>query len=113
MRQQRRLLPDPDIERARRLLADDSISLEQADREIRAEWLALGAKWGTIEALMFALRKGPDALKHPDNRRRLRDLNGAQIRNVATRVQKFMPHIAPAWTPGQVEALISIRSKLR
>jgi hypothetical protein len=72
-----------------------------------------GAAKATINALMFALRKGPDALKHPDNRRRLNELNDAQIREVATRVQKFMPHITPAWTPEQVEALISIWRKLR
>src|SRR5262245_24181866 len=96
---------DLDIERPRRLFADDGIALEQADREIHADWLALGAKWGTIEALMFALRRGVKAPKHPDNQRRLSALNDAQMREVAVRVQRFKRHIAAAWTREQVETL--------
>jgi hypothetical protein len=103
---------DPTTAKARQLLEDD-VSLERAWNELNADRRSLGTAEATIDALMFALRKGIDALKHPDNRRRLSALNDAQIREVATRVQKFKPHIACAWTPEQVKALISIWRKLR
>ena len=49
----------------------------------------------------------------PSNQRRLGELNDKQMGEVAARVQRFMPHIAPAWKPADVEALISLWSKLR
>ena len=47
------------------------------------------------------------------NQRRLREIDDTQMGEVAARIQKFMPHIAPAWKPADVEALISLWSKLR
>ena len=54
---------------------------------------------------MFALRDGIDALKDRSNQRRLGELSDKQMQEVAARVQKFMPHIAPAWKPADVQAL--------
>ena len=62
---------------------------------------------------MFALRRGLDAIEHPDNQQRLSKLNDPQMCEVAARLQKFMPHVAPEWTSTDVEALVSIWSKLR
>ena len=67
----------------------------------------------TVEALMFALRRGLDAIEHPDNQQRLSKLNDEQMREVAARLQKFSPHVAPEWTSTDVEALVFIWSKLR
>jgi hypothetical protein len=61
---------------------------------------------------MFSLRSGIGALGRPDTVRRLSELSDAQMREVAVRVQKFGPHIAPAWTPENVEVLITARSKI-
>jgi len=35
------------------------------------------------------------------------------MREVAARIQKFMPHIAPAWKAADVQALLSLWSELR
>jgi hypothetical protein len=111
-RARKRHRDNPERERLHRLL-EPSATLERAYRAIHAHWRSQGAAQSIVAALMFELRQGPDALKHPDNRRRLSELNDAQASAVAARVQKFMPHIAPAWTPEQVEVLISVRSQLR
>ena len=66
-----------------------------------------------VEALVFGLRDGIDALKDRSNQRRLGELNDEQMRDVAARVQKFLPRIAPAWKPADVEALLTLWSKLR
>jgi hypothetical protein len=104
---------DPHIERLRRLL-EDSVTLERARAEIQAHHVRQrGAAWSTIEALVFGLRDGIDALKDRSNQRRLGELNDEQMRDVAARVQKFLPRIAPAWKPADVEALLTLWSKLR
>jgi hypothetical protein len=72
-----------------------------------------GAAYWTVEALVFALRDGLDAMKHPSNQRRLGELSDKQMKEVAERVQRFMPRIAPAWKSADVEALLSLWSKLR
>ena len=59
------------------------------------------------------LSRGLDAIKRPDNQRRLGELSDAQIREVAARVQGFMPHIAAAWQSTDVAVLISLWSRLR
>jgi hypothetical protein len=66
----------------------------------------------TIEALMFSLRRGPEALTHAGTLNRLAQLSEPQLLEVMTRVQKFKPEIAPAWTPEQVRALAILRSRL-
>jgi hypothetical protein len=107
---QRRKRVAPAIERLRRLL-DDGISLVRAWHELSKP--SGRAADGTVDALVFALRRGLDAIKHPDNQRRLSELDDTQMRAVAARLQNFMPHIAPAWKSADVEALISAWSKLR
>jgi hypothetical protein len=103
---------DPDLDRFRRLL-DPNISFQQAEREINAHCRSQGAAAATVDALVFVLRRGLDAIKHPDNQRRLRELSDAQMHEVAVRVQNFMSHVAPAWQSADVAALISLWSKLR
>jgi hypothetical protein len=68
-----------------------------------------GASTSTVEALMFGLRDGLEALPtNPDRLRRLSELNEEQLCAVCERLQDFKPHIAPAWSPEEVQALIDI-----
>jgi hypothetical protein len=111
---QRRRPRNRRIDRLRFLMDDDKVSsIEAAYAAFDRERRKYGAPQPTVEALMFELRRGLGAIKHPDNQRRLSELNDEQMREVAARVQKFMPHIAPAWKSADVEALISAWSKLR
>jgi hypothetical protein len=71
------------------------------------------AAYATVEALMFGLRSGVQELGQSDTIRRLSELSDEQLREVVVRVQKFQPHIAPAWKPEEVEVLIAVRSKVR
>ncbi len=92
-------------------LLADNVSLERVWAEVsKPSGRAAGS---TVEALMFALRDGLAALEHPDNQRRLSELNDEQMKEVAARVQKFMPRIGPAWKPADVQALLSLWNKLR
>jgi hypothetical protein len=112
-REQRKQPRDPHIERLRQLLADD-VSLARAWNEVGHPWRAEGRAAGsTVEALVFGLRDGIDALKDRSNQRRLGELSDKQMQEVAACVQKFLRHIAPAWKPADVEALISLWSRLR
>jgi hypothetical protein len=106
-RQPRRDPDDPGIVRGRRRLADD-VSIERAWHEINAARLHGQAAETTVEALMYSLRKGTEALKNPDAQRRLSALSKAQLREVCGRLQNFEPHIAPAWTPKEVKVLVAI-----
>jgi hypothetical protein len=99
-----------EIKRFWRLL-DPTVSLERAWYEFNARASDGRAAESTVEALMFSLRRGPDALADQNTLRRLSELS-EQLLTVMTRLQKFKPHIAPAWTPEQVEALAIIRKKL-
>jgi hypothetical protein len=95
------------IARLRRLM-DDSVSLDRA-------WAAIarpsGAAASTVEALMFSLRsRGVQALGEPDVLRRLAQLDDAQAREIAIRLQKLKPHIASAWTPEDVQVLLTVWS---
>jgi|SRR5262245_2471316 len=93
-----------------RWLMDDSISLERAWHELNRR--ASGAAASTVEALVYGLRDGLAALsKNPDRLRRLSELNAEQLRAVCDRLQNFQPHIAPACTPNEVQALVVIWSK--
>jgi hypothetical protein len=94
--------------RARRLLAGD-ISYDRAYGEIIRDRPAPEAK---VEALVFSLRSGVVALERADTLRRLSELSAEQLREVATRVQKFKPNIAPAWSPEEVRALALVKSRL-
>ena len=64
----------------------------------------------TVEALMYSLRRGIEAITEPDNQRRLAGLSEDQLLAVSQRLQNFKPNIAPAWPPEEVEAIVSIWS---
>ena len=98
-----------EIRRFWRLL-DPKISIERAWYELNTR--RDGVAYSTIEALMFSLRRGPDALADPNTLRRLAELDERQLLAVMVRLQKFKPEIAPAWTPAQVEVLAAVRRKL-
>jgi hypothetical protein len=96
------------IARLRRLM-DGSVSLDRAWSELSRP---SGAAASTVEALMFALRsRGVQALGEPDVLRRLTQLDDTQARDIAIRLQKFNPHIASAWTPEDVQVLITMWNK--
>jgi hypothetical protein len=92
-------------------LLDPAISLEQAQRRLltrrRGEVAA-----STVEALMFGLRDGVDALAtKPERLRRLWELSETQLHEVCGRLQNFKPTIARPWTADEVAALVSIWAK--
>jgi hypothetical protein len=95
------------------------VSTAVHDREWWAEeavtWHELnrrdGAPQATVEALMFSMRSGIDALREPSTLRRLAQLDVSQAQEVAERVRKFKPEIAPAWELDAVEALLEIWMK--
>jgi hypothetical protein len=98
------------LARLRRLL-DDDVSLDRAWHELHGR--RSGAAASTVEALMLALRsRGVQALGEPDVVHRLAQVNDAQLREVAVRLQKLKPHIASAWAPEDVEVLIAVRSNV-
>jgi hypothetical protein len=92
-------------------LIDPKVSFERAWYEFNAGRRD-GAADTTVEALMFSLRRSPDALANPNTLRRLAELNERQLINVMVRLQKLEPEIAPAWTPAQVEALAIVRGQI-
>jgi len=96
------------LARLRRLMADN-VSLDRAGHELNGR--ASGAAASTVEALVFPLRRGVHALREPDVLCRLSQLDDAQTRDIAIRLQKFNPHIASAWTPEDVQVLITMWSK--
>lgn len=87
----------------------DDVSLERAWSELNQARRGHGAPQPTVEALVFGLREGIEALPtKPDRLRRLSRLSEKQLREVCSRVRNFKPHIARAWTPEEVEALCLI-----
>ena len=100
----------------------------KVSEEIRKFWrlldMSLDAHWheintlrgraadSTVEALMLGLRRGPQALSQPGTLNRLAQLSEQQLVEVITRLQKFKPEIAPAWTREQLEILIAARRRL-
>jgi hypothetical protein len=97
------------LARLHRLMADN-VSLDRAWDELNGRPSKAAA--ATVEALVFGLRDGLAALpKNPDRLRRLSELNAEQLRAVCERLQNFQPHIAPAWTPNEVEGFVAIWSK--
>ena len=82
----------------------------QCNGERTAMTTATLAPSSLVEALMFSLRRGTEAITEPDNQRRLAELSEDQLLAVCQRLQNFKPNIAPAWPPEEVEALASIWS---
>ena len=66
----------------------------------------------TLEAVMYSLRGGTKVLERPDVRRRLFELSDDQLREALVRLQKFKSHIAPAWTPEELQQLIQAKKDL-
>jgi hypothetical protein len=101
---------EPEKLRHLRKLMDDSISCERAwdetNRAARARYNA--APQPTVEALMYALRRGGAALTDPNNARRLSELSEAQLHEICARLQNLKPKIARPWTAEEVEALVAI-----
>jgi hypothetical protein len=71
------------------------------------------AAYSTVEALMFGLRSGVQELAQADTISKLSELSDDQFREVVVRVQKFQPHIAPAWKAEDIKVLIAVRRKAR
>jgi hypothetical protein len=99
--------PDPQLLN----LLDAKVSLEQTQRSL-LERRRDGAAASTVEALMFGLRDGIEALPaNPDRLRRLSELSADQLREVCARLQNFKPTIARPWTADEVAALVRIWGK--
>jgi hypothetical protein len=98
-----------DLQRLWRLL-DSNVSLDRAYAEIHRHWFSGRAAASTVEALVFSLRAGVAALSELNTLRRLSELSDAQLREVATRLQKFKPDIASTWAREDVEVLVAVRS---
>jgi hypothetical protein len=99
--------PDPQL----LALLDPKVSLEQAQRRL-LDHRRGGAAASTVEALMFGLRDGIDALPtKPERLRRLWELSETQLHEVCARLQNFKPTIARPRTADKVAALVSIWAK--
>jgi hypothetical protein len=92
------------------------LACEEADRERMPgpsrSRAAMAAPPTTVDAVIFALRKGPSELTRPDTVRRLSMLDRDQLKTVCRRVQAFPPTIAPAWSRDAVTTLIASWKKL-
>jgi hypothetical protein len=92
-------------------LLGSKVSFEQAQRKL-LERRRDGAAASTVEAPMFGLRDGIDALPTKSDRlRRLWELSETQLHEVCARLQNFKPTIARPWTADEVGALVSIWAK--
>jgi hypothetical protein len=71
-----------------------------------------GAASLTLEAVMYSLRKRrTGALKEPDTRHRLAQLNEDQLVEVASRLQKLKPNIAQPWSDQEIAELVIARNQ--
>jgi uncharacterized membrane protein YccC len=99
--------PDPQLV----ALLDPKVSLEQAQRRL-FEHRRDGAAASTVEALVFGLRDGIEALPaKPERLRRLSELSADQLKEVCARLQNFKPTIARPWTADEVAVLVRIWGK--
>ena len=92
-------------------LFDPAVSFGRVWAELN-EHRSCGAAASTIDALMYFLRRGVDALSNPNTLGRLAKLDERQLIDVAARLQKFKSEIAPAWLPDQIEILAAVWRKL-
>ena len=91
----------------------DDMSLEALMAHFEGARRGHGAPQTTVEALMFAMRSGAKALSESSNRRRLKELSEVQLHEVCARLQKFKSNIARAWTPAEIEGLVTIWAELQ
>jgi hypothetical protein len=89
-------------------LLDPKVSLEQAQHRPIEHHESRRTANTTIEALMYALRRGGTALADPNNARRLSELSEAQLHGLCARLQNLKPTIARPWSAEEVEALVAI-----
>jgi hypothetical protein len=89
--------------------ADRNAAKERGDQEIER---LRSTPTSLVEAIVYSLRQGPNALERPDNLRRLGRLSEEQLREIYDRVQRFREDLqhdgkkmAP-WTAEQARALI-------
>jgi hypothetical protein len=108
---QRHQPKDSRLEKLRRLMADD-VSFVEAWYELNVAWIFGRGAASTIKALTFSLRNGVAALARPATVRRLAELSDTQMREVAVRLQKFGPHVAPVWTEKELQVLLAARNRV-
>jgi hypothetical protein len=110
MRRRRQPLTD-EGHQLQRLLAPDSL-LGEAWFLLSMQARPGRAAASTVEALVYQLRRGGTGLSNLKARQRLSELSEQQLHEVSARLQKFMPHIARAWSPSEVELLVQLWSDL-
>jgi hypothetical protein len=93
-------------------LLDPAISLEQAQRRL-LEGRRGGAAASTVEALVYSLRRGVDALAEPDTARRLAELSDDLLLAVGERLRRLQPEIARTWSGDEVAVLMQLRERLK
>jgi hypothetical protein len=110
-------------------LANAGNRISDDKRELHAPLALLQSRYdssaatSTVEALVFALRRGLTGLQtievagtlrpSTENARRLGAVDDAQLREICRRVQLFSPAVAPAWTPDDTKKLIRIWKRTR
>jgi hypothetical protein len=70
----------------------------------------------TVEALMYALRRGLSCLSDPGNRDRLRRCDSAAIKEVAARLLSWNDRTAgrqPNWPPDDIDRLLAAWRAIR
>jgi hypothetical protein len=102
-------------ERLQRLrhLMDNDVSLERAWSELNDQRRRGETAAATVEALVYSLRRGVDALAEPDTARRLAELSDDQLLQVGERLRRLKPQIARAWSADEVATLIQFRERLK
>jgi hypothetical protein len=91
----------------------DEMSLEASMAHFEGARRRHDAPQTTVEALMFTMRSGAKALYESSNRRRLKELSEVQLHEVCARLEKFNSNIARAWTPAEIEGLVTIWAELQ
>lgn len=89
------------------ILMDDTISFDRACAEIADRQMRKAAA-STVEALIYSLRSGIDALARNDVQERLGRTDEKQLHEICARVQSFKPHIAKPWTDDEAERLVTM-----
>jgi hypothetical protein len=102
------------LQRLRRLLTADDVSLQRADSEINSNRLRGRAADSTVEALMYSLReRGVKALDEAGACRRLAELSDEQTIEVGRRLRKLKPEIARPWTADEVSILMQTCERVK
>ena len=68
----------------------------QANHEIHSEELRGRAAHSTVDALMYSLQRGIEAIPEPDNQQRLAELSEDQLLAVCQRLQNFETQHCPS-----------------